>query len=140
LVHPAGERRDGRLGKFYDVLVEDLTEFAKAEFVMRTPEGEGELRLTHRQTLESLAEQDDEEAIAELEAVPDLMPELHYLWDYYDEIAQTRPSNGLGPCRIPQAEIAAWQLGRGFVLTPFEWRAITAIDTCWLANALKAKG
>jgi hypothetical protein len=99
---------------------------------MLAPEGEGEMKTTHRAVLQSLADQGDADAAAELDEQPPLPAATAYLWTYFQDLHVGRPSYGMGPCRLPRSEIRAWEEGEGIRLSPWEVRTLVSVDAAWV--------
>lgn len=97
--------------------------------------GEGKARTTVREALQSLADQGDPEALAELAALPPLPKLGAHVWQWFSELAATRTTSGLGPNRLTRAEIHAWEADEGHRLDLWERRAIMRIDQAWIASA-----
>lgn len=98
--------------------------------------GEGKLRATHREHLESLAKQGDPEAIQELADQPECPRHGAHLWSWFQDLHQTRTSAGMGPSRLTRLEIHAWEQDEGLTLERWERRTIMQIDAAWVQFAL----
>jgi hypothetical protein len=82
--------------------------------------------------LESLARQDDQSAVDLLTGGPALPARVTYLWNYFQDLSQTRTSNGMGPSRLTRLEIRAWEEDEHIELEPWERRTIMALDRLWI--------
>lgn len=105
---------------------------------MGAMEGEGDLRATHRENLESLARQGDPEAISELANVPKLPRQGAHLWAWFTDLHQTRSTGGMGVSRLSRLEIQAWERDEGHRLEAWERRALLAIDAAYVTSSLGA--
>jgi hypothetical protein len=94
--------------------------------------GEGKAKSTHREVLESLAEQGDPEALAELVALPPLPRHGAHIWAWFMDLHATRQSNGMGPSRLSRLEIHAWEADEGHVLERWERKTLMAVDVAWV--------
>jgi hypothetical protein len=63
---------------------------------------------------------------------PPLPDALAYIWEWFSDLSPMRPNSGFGPLRVPPTEIKAWAGLRHIDLSPFEARALTALDAAWL--------
>lgn len=97
-------------------------------------EGEGASRAPRRVHLATLARGGDIEAQWELDNEPQCPPEAAYLWRYFLELDQTRPSNGMGICRLSRLEIRQWERDEAITLQPWERRAILAMDAAFATS------
>ena len=85
----------------------------------------------------SLAEKGDEEAQAELDAIPALPPLASYIWDWWLEIAETRQSGGFAPARLTRHDIHAWETDTSHRLWPWERRLVLKLDGLWLKSTIR---
>lgn len=58
--------------------------------------------------------------------------ELQHIWEFFIELDETRPSNGMAVSSITHEEITAWAEGNNISLMPFERRCIRAIDKAYV--------
>jgi hypothetical protein len=58
--------------------------------------------------------------------------ELAYLWQWFNELSRSRPTNGFGPCSLPYSEIAAWCQLHNRSLQEWELALILALDDALL--------
>lgn len=85
-----------------------------------------------REYLQGVADQGDLESIAELEAVQEPPHHAAHVWRWFRDLHQTRPTNGMGPCRIPRLEIRAWEQDERIRLADWERQAILRLDALWV--------
>ncbi len=101
-------------------------------------EGEGKLRATRREGLESLARQGDPEAIHILASQPELPRLAAHLWEYWCDLGQTRSTNGMSVCPLSRLEVQTWEKDEGIELASWERRAIFRIDALWMGSLASA--
>ncbi len=92
-----------------------------------------------RAHLESQARQGDEDAIAELEAIPELPEHAAHLWQWFKDLRSTLQGNGMAPPRITRHDIHAWERDELTTLQLWERRAILRLDATFLNLPSKPK-
>lgn len=126
-------RIPGRRPEFYADLREGLKAFAEATFRLDTRDKEG---VTERQHLEGLvARARTHERRREIEAslaVPEMPPELTYLWTAFRRLSGRRGSSGFGPLPIGWPDIDAFQRLTRAALAPWEIEIIEMLDHLFL--------
>lgn len=93
--------------------------------------------MTFRADLEAGAEDGDEEAIAQLAALPPLPEGVDYLWDYFKDLDAVRQSTGFGPARWTRRGIVDELATVAISLRPWEVKALSALDALWIATYAK---
>lgn len=68
----------------------------------------------------------------ELEALPELPPQLKYIWEWFNELCRGRTSNGFGMNPLSHVEIDAWCRLKRIELESWELDALRVIDTSYL--------
>lgn len=97
-------------------------------------EGEGKLKASRRENLESLARQGDIEAQYELDNLPELPMLASHLWIWWRDLHETRSSNGMGASRLTRLEIQAWERDGFRNLLPWERQSILEVDAAWVRS------
>lgn len=95
-------------------------------------EGKDPKRPTKREYHQGMAEQGDLESVALLEAVKFPPHHAAHVWRWFNDLHQTRPASGFGPCRIPRTEIRAWERDERIRLADWERQAILRLDALWV--------
>jgi hypothetical protein len=128
----AGQPRGGGSRKFFAGLRERLIEYARREFALDAPAGDGH---TIRQHLLREAEQTGV-VPADLQGL--IAPEgAEHVWLWFCQLEAVRTSNGYGPNPIAYGEIAAWAALTGNRPTRFEAACLRALDDVRLAEYTK---
>jgi hypothetical protein len=136
----AGRCCGGRPGKFFAEVREQLIAFAEHEFELDAPRKGGSLR----QHYEAAAAQGSPTAQVELDGLELPAPAAH-VWQWFQELAAGRGSNGWGPNPLTWADLGAWQRLTGVHPSPHELGWLLHLDQAWLkaiaaASSEKGKG
>lgn len=101
---------------------------AGADFALSAPMADGAPKRQHLERVESRTGRRPPEL-----DTPPIPAWAEHIVDWWAELNAARGGNGMGPNPIGWADLAAWASLTATTPSPFEVRAILALDQAWLA-------